>query len=112
MASPLVRLQNIARAAMVERGLEPDFPQAARTEADRAQAAPTMPSPDVRDMRQLLWCSIDNDDSKDLDQLTIAQPGTGDSILIRIAVADVAEVDEEFCARCARRPQHDVGLHR
>ena len=91
MPSSILRLQNIARAAMVERGLEPDFPRAARAEADRAQAAPVA-SQSVRDMRQLLWCSIDNDDSKDLDQLTVAEPGPGATTIIRIAVADVAAV--------------------
>jgi VacB/RNase II family 3'-5' exoribonuclease len=92
MTSPFVRLQSIARAAMVERGLEPEFPPAARAEAESAHAAPAGISPEVRDLRQLLWCSIDNDDSKDLDQLTVAEPGAGDTTIIRIAVADVAEV--------------------
>jgi exoribonuclease-2 len=92
MTSPIVRLQNIARAAMIERGLEPDFPAAALAEAERARAAPTGASADVRDLRQLLWCSIDNDDSKDLDQLTVAEQGAAGTTLIRIAVADVAEV--------------------
>src|SRR5438309_11739142 len=97
MTSPIVRLQQIARAAMLERGLEPEFPGAARNEADRAHAAPTNGSADVRDLRQLLWCSIDNDDSKDLDQLTVAEPGAGTTI-IRIAVADVAEVVQKNSA--------------
>ena len=77
---------------MLERGLEPEFPGAARSEAERAQAAATNGSADVRDLRQLLWCSIDNDDSKDLDQLTVAEQGAGGTAIIRIAVADVAEV--------------------
>ena len=77
---------------MLERGLEPEFPGAARSEADRAHAAATNGSADVRDLRQLLWCSIDNDDSKDLDQLTVAEQGAGGTAIIRIAVADVAEV--------------------
>src|SRR5437763_12678437 len=92
MTSPIVRLQHIARAAMLERGLEPEFPDAARSEADRAHAAAANGSADVRDLRQLLWCSIDNDDSKDLDQLTVAEQGAGGTAIIRIAVADVAEV--------------------
>jgi VacB/RNase II family 3'-5' exoribonuclease len=92
MASPIVRLQNIARAAMVERGLDPEFPPAALAEADRAHAAPSAVSSEVRDMRQLLWCSIDNDDSKDLDQLTVAEQGTLNTTVIKIAVADVSAV--------------------
>src|SRR5437870_6868859 len=97
MTSPIVRLQQIARVAMLERGLEPEFPDAARSEADRAHAAAANGSADVRDLRQLLWCSIDNDDSKDLDQLTVAEPGAGTTI-IRIAVADVAEVVQKNSA--------------
>jgi VacB/RNase II family 3'-5' exoribonuclease len=92
MASPIVRLQNIARAAMVERGLDPEFPPAALAEADSAHAAPSAVSSEVRDMRQLLWCSIDNDDSKDLDQLTVAEHGALETTIIKIAVADVSAV--------------------
>ena len=68
------RLRAIARRVMVERGLEPDFSPAAQAEAD-ALAGPAKESdPAVRDLRDLIWCSIDNDDSRDLDQLTVAVP--------------------------------------
>src|SRR5262245_4309572 len=43
----------------------------------------------MADMRRLPWCSIDNDDSLDLDQLTVAEPLHGDSVRIHVAVADV-----------------------
>ena len=43
----------------------------------------------VRDLRNLLWASIDNDDSRDLDQLTVAEALPGDNIKILVAVADV-----------------------
>ena len=71
---------------MIEHGLEPDFPQAARDElAGITQAA----TADVRDMRDLLWASIDNDDSRDLDQLTVVEALAGDRVRILVAVADV-----------------------
>src|SRR6266496_1996605 len=96
--TPRTRLQRIARAAMVERGLEPDFSQAAQGEADRLRE-PSMPAPrgidgndDIRDMRQLIWCSIDNDDSRDLDQLTVAEAVSAATSMIRVAVADVSEL--------------------
>lgn len=83
-------LLQMARRAMAERGLEPDIPPAAMAEAQHA-VAPSAPFPaDVRDLRDLLWCSIDNDDSRDLDQLTVAETFPGGGIKVRIAVADVS----------------------
>jgi VacB/RNase II family 3'-5' exoribonuclease len=82
-------LRSIARRAMLERGLLPEFSSAARqqTEAISAAAAPT--SHDIRDLRALLWASIDNDDSRDLDQLSVAQPQSGGAVKILVAIADV-----------------------
>ncbi|MEZ4648275.1 MAG: RNB domain-containing ribonuclease [Candidatus Eisenbacteria bacterium] len=79
-------LQGIAHRAMLDRGLEPDFPPAAATEL----AELPVPSPNgVRDLTSLLWCSIDNDDSRDLDQLTAGEPVAGDGARIYVAIADV-----------------------
>jgi exoribonuclease-2 len=71
---------------MLERGLEPDFPPAALAELNRVRAAG---SDGVRDLRDRLWCSIDNDDSRDLDQLSVAEPLAGNDARIFVAVADV-----------------------
>lgn len=81
-------LAAVARGAMIERGLEPDFPPAAQTEL-AAIKAPAAASDGMRDLRGLLWASIDNDDSRDLDQLTVAEALPGGSIRILVAVADV-----------------------
>jgi len=81
-------LAAIAHRAMIERGLEPDFPPAAQREA-AAMSRPADASGDVRDMRDRLWVSIDNDDSRDLDQLTVAEPIAGARVRILVAVADV-----------------------
>ncbi len=67
-------LKAIARRAMVEKGLEPDFSRDALSELDRIHGAVAAAGPGVCDMRQALWVSIDNDDSRDLDQLTVAEP--------------------------------------
>jgi ribonuclease R len=84
-------LRVIARRAMVQRGLLPDFSPAVLAETDAiAGAAETDPS--IRDLRDLLWCSIDNDDSRDLDQLSVAEPMAGGGARIRVAVADVDAV--------------------
>lgn len=77
------RLVAIARRAMIERGFLPDFSADALEEA-RA-ATPPAPDPSLRDQRSLPWCSIDNDDSKDLDQLSVS---TGPRTVL-VAIADV-----------------------
>ncbi len=60
-------LQRIARRAMTQRGLLPEFSPAALQEADALSGAAVETGPGVRDLRGLLWASIDNDDSRDLD---------------------------------------------
>jgi exoribonuclease-2 len=82
-------LQRIAHRVMLERGLEPDFPAAALAEVARLAAAPQRAEAGARDLRDLLWASIDNDDSLDLDQLTVAKPLPDGAIEVLVAVADV-----------------------
>ncbi len=80
------RLDQIAEQAMRDRGLAPDF----SPEVERQLAGINAPADDdVRDMRDLLWCSIDNDDSRDLDQLTVAEDLGGGRVRAIVAVADV-----------------------
>ncbi len=88
-------LQSLAHRAMIDRGLLPDFSAKALAELGRIQAPAAMNGePDgkdhrVRDLRDLLWASIDNDDSRDLDQLTVAEVLPGDTAKILAALADV-----------------------
>ena len=82
-------LQSIAHQAMLDRGLLPDFSSAALAELGRLQVAAATPSEPLPDLGNLLWASIDNDDSRDLDQLTVAEAMPGDRIKIRVAIADV-----------------------
>jgi exoribonuclease-2 len=83
-------LQDIARQAMIDRDLWPDF----SSEVERqlaATAGPAAPAAaaGARDLRSLLWCSIDNDDSLDLDQLTVSESLPGGAVRILVAIADV-----------------------
>ena len=82
-------LRRIAQRAMLERGLLPDFSAEALAELAGIQAAAATDGEQVRDLRDLLWASIDNDDSRDLDQLTVAEAMPGDEVKILVAVADV-----------------------
>jgi VacB/RNase II family 3'-5' exoribonuclease len=82
-------LQDIAQRAMLERGLLPDFSAEAIAELGRIQTPAAMNGEPVRDLRGLVWASIDNDDSLDLDQLTVAEAMPGDKVKILVAVADV-----------------------
>ncbi len=80
-------LSSIARRAMIERGLNPDFSPAAEKQVESIKR----PANDdaIRDLRELLWCSIDNDDSRDLDQLTVAEDLGAGNVRVLVAVADV-----------------------
>lgn len=85
-------LQRIAHRVMIERGLVPDFPPQALAELDAIHETAFGADSSARDLRNLLWCSIDNDDSRDLDQLTVAEalPNGGAKILVAIADVDAA----------------------
>src|SRR5438270_10394427 len=67
------RLRALAIRAMRDRGLDPDFSREELAEAASVPAAPATTEEPLRDQRALLWCSIDNDDSRDLDQLSVAE---------------------------------------
>ena len=81
-------LKDLARIAMQERGLLPDFSKAAQGEA-AAMRVPRDANPAIRDLRSLLWCSIDNDDSRDLDQLSVAERLADGASKVLVAIADV-----------------------
>lgn len=71
---------------MEDAGLQADFTAAARAQADSAAA---QSAGGVQDQRQLPWISIDNDDSRDLDQLSVAVPAQGNATRLLVAIADV-----------------------
>ncbi|HUN83234.1 MAG TPA: RNB domain-containing ribonuclease [Terracidiphilus sp.] len=79
-----------AHAAMIEHGFQPDFPQGTDTELAAIKAHPQTPAaPDAQDLRGLLWSSIDNDTSKDLDQIEWAERLSDGRIRVLVGVADV-----------------------
>src|SRR5260370_7395765 len=84
------QLRAIAHRAMAERGLLPDFSPAAQAETEAIRQAPTDASSSVRDLRDLLWCSIDNDDSRDLDQLTVTAPMRQGTVKVLVPLPAVA----------------------
>jgi exoribonuclease-2 len=79
-----------AHATMLENGFQPDFPAGAVAEVAAIQAHPELPAaPGAQDLRNLLWSSIDNDTSKDLDQIEWAEQLTDGRIRVLVGVADV-----------------------
>ncbi len=85
-------LQKIARNAMVDKGFLIDFPAVAMATLSNLNENGLTPEGPVRDLRNLSWCSIDNDDSEDLDQLSVAIAMPSSEIKILVAVADVDSI--------------------
>ena len=85
-------LLNVARAAMTNNGLLPDFGDAALKQMASITGPARDSSPDIRDLRRLLWASIDNDNSRDLDQLSVADSSSSGATRILVAIADVDAV--------------------
>jgi VacB/RNase II family 3'-5' exoribonuclease len=83
------QLKGIARRAMLERDLLPDFSAAVVAETGSIASAAAATDSSLRDLRHLPWASIDNDDSLDLDQLSVAEQLPGGTVKIFVAVADV-----------------------
>jgi exoribonuclease-2 len=88
-SSHRARLQKIAKRVMAERGFLAEFSRAVNEELDGIEKKRPDGAPGAKDLRSLLWASIDNDDSRDLDQLTVAQPLEDGATKILVAVADV-----------------------
>ena len=84
--SDLVR---IATRAMTERGLEPEFSARVEQQLCAITAAARESDASIHDLTELLWCSIDNDDSLDLDQLTACEPLAQGAVRLWVAIADV-----------------------
>jgi exoribonuclease-2 len=79
-----------AHALMIQNGFQPDFPAGTETELEQIKAQPpAQPTDGVVDLRNLLWSSIDNDTSKDLDQIEWAEQLPNGQIRVLIGVADV-----------------------
>jgi ribonuclease R len=89
-APPTQTLRGAAVAAMLKNGFEPEFSPEVMREVRSIHDPSDNPLPtDTRDLRSLPWSSIDNRESKDLDQIEVAERLPDGSIRIRIGVADV-----------------------
>jgi len=79
-----------AHQAMLEAGFQPDFPaEVAREVQALNQAAPKNAAPAARDLRSLLWSSIDNDSSRDLDQVEYVDKLPDGTVRLLVGIADV-----------------------
>ena len=85
-------LKVIARLAMIDHGLLPDFSAEVLAELRSIEKTASKSNSGVRDLRGLLWASIDNDESRDLDQISVAEPLSDGKVKIFVAVADVDDV--------------------
>lgn len=91
MPSSQPDLQAVAKEIMQQRGFAPDFPPPVHQQLAELRAHPPAIAADknVRDLRNLLWSSIDNDTSRDLDQIEVAEKLPEGSTRILIGIADV-----------------------
>jgi VacB/RNase II family 3'-5' exoribonuclease len=84
-------LAAMAEQIMLEHGFDPQFPASAQQQLSTIkQPALAGPSKDVRDLRDLLWSSIDNDTSRDLDQIEFVEPiSEAGAVKVMVGIADV-----------------------
>jgi VacB/RNase II family 3'-5' exoribonuclease len=92
------QLKSIARRAMLQRGLLPDFSAEVVAETSSITKAAGASDPSLKDLRRLLWASIDNDDSLDLDQLSVAERLPDGAVKILVAIADVDAIAKKGSA--------------
>jgi exoribonuclease II len=103
-----VDLQAIAKQVMAAHGFKPEFSQQVSQQVAELKAHPpqVQPGGEIRDLRSLLWSSIDNDTSRDLDQIEVAERLPNGNIKVQIGIADVdafvakhSPIDEHACGQ-------------
>jgi VacB/RNase II family 3'-5' exoribonuclease len=99
-----IDLQAVAKDIVRQHGFEPDFPPAVGQQLAQLRANPPAitAGPDVRDLSQLLWSSIDNDTSRDLDQIEVAERLSNGDIKVLVGIADL----DSFIAKGSAIDQH------
>lgn len=104
-------LANIAHRAMLERGLIPDFSNEVMAELENLRSSAKQQNSgsfnNLKDLRSMIWCSIDDDDSLDLDQLTAAEQLPDKTVKIYVAIADVDALVKKNTA-IDKRAQHNT----
>ncbi|MGB7977921.1 MAG: RNB domain-containing ribonuclease [Chlamydiales bacterium] len=101
----LIHFAEMAREAMLEKGFIPDFSEEIIRELAKIHG-PALPHGSIRDMRELMWVSIDNEDSRDLDQLTYAENST-----IYVAIADVDAIVKKGSAIDQRAAHNTTSIY-
>jgi exoribonuclease-2 len=91
---------DLAQAALDEMhaaGFKPEFGPgvAEQMAAITAKYADLRPTPGIEDLRELGWSSIDNDTSRDLDQIEVADRVAAGGIRLRVAIGDVSAAVEK-----------------
>lgn len=109
-------LGDIARRALIERGFQPDFPAAAREEVrrivrDHPENLEEEDASYLHDLRNLFWFSVDNADTRDLDQLSFAEGESDGDIRLRVAIADVAVLVPKGSAIDERAYQNSTSIY-
>jgi VacB/RNase II family 3'-5' exoribonuclease len=86
-----IDLKAAAREVMIQNGFEPEFSLEVQQELEELKAHPPKvePNPNIRDLRNLPWSSIDNDTSRDLDQAEVAERLPNGEVKVLVAIADV-----------------------
>ena len=82
-------LAELAVIAMRQRGLEPEFPAPVQRALEAIDGPGETDAAGIGDLTGLPWCSIDNDDSRDLDQITVSEVLADGTVRILVAIADV-----------------------
>ena len=100
-----VDLQAVALEIMRQRGFDPDFPPTVQQQLAELKAHPPQIAAGnaIRDLRNLLWSSIDNDTSRDLDQIEAAERQPNGEVKVLIGIADV----DAFVPKQSAIDQHD-----
>src|SRR5215469_316309 len=99
-----VDLEATAKRVMQQRGFDPDFPPEVSGQLARLRENPPQiaVAPDIKDLRNLLWSSIDNDTSRDLDQIEFAERTSSGDVKVMVGIADV----DAFAAQQTPIDQH------
>src|SRR5438477_7557235 len=86
-----IDLSAIAHRAMIDAGFVPDVPRSLLGELPSLESKPpkAVADPGTRDLRSLLWSSIDDRKSRDLDQVEYAERLPSGDICVRVGIADV-----------------------
>ncbi|MFZ0773293.1 MAG: RNB domain-containing ribonuclease [Candidatus Sulfotelmatobacter sp.] len=95
-----IDLQSVAKEIMRQRGFEPDFPPAVQQQLANLRAHPPqiVAGKNIRDLRNLLWSSIDNDTSRDLDQIEVTERLPNGDVKVLVGIADVDAFVPKFTA--------------